>query len=149
MNLRRYLKFLPDAFQVATHSKYANTRVGCVILGSGLEVRSSGWNGAPRGSAADEDDRLDDRDTKLAWAVHAEANAIANAARCGVSLAGCVAVVTHMPCMTCSKLLVQAGIVAIVCPAPSGPFYEKWREDIENSVALLAEVGVQLHYFRG
>ena len=123
----------------------AGTRVGAVILGEGFEVRSSGWNGAARGCDADKDWRTQDHDKRLLWAVHAEANAIANAARCGTPLAGSTLVVTHMPCMACAKLIVQAGIVQVLCPTPSIEFRRKWAVDFIAARELFMECGVSIH----
>jgi dCMP deaminase len=125
-------------------SKYPGTKVGAVVLGPNFEVRSTGWNGAPRGSRADEDGRLDNRNERLQWATHAEANAICNAARAGTSLEGCVLVCTHMPCMNCAKLIVQCGIKEVIAPAPDEYFLQNWGDDLQRSVALFMECGVRL-----
>lgn len=147
--LGKYQRFLSIADAFAAMSKYPRTKVGAVVLGPNFEVRSTGWNGAPRGSRADEDDRLLDRDQALAWTAHAEANAIANAARSGARLEGCVLVVTHMPCMACAKLIVQAGIALIVTRRPTAEFAERWREEGANATRLFAEVGVGLSFADG
>lgn len=55
--------------------------------------------------------------------------------------------VTHYPCMTCAKTIVQAGIKQVVCPEPSGEFAERWAEDIKRSQALFYECGVRLTTF--
>lgn len=142
--IEKYRRFVPVAEAFAAMSKYPGTRVGCVILGSGFEVRAQGWNGAPRGSNADADGRLADRDTRLLWASHAEANAIANAARAGTSLVDSTMVVTLMPCMSCAKLVVQAGVVRVLCPVPNAEFEEKWKEDFAATRELFRECGVEL-----
>lgn len=93
---------------VSLKSKDPSTRVGCVIVGPAREIRSTGWNGLPRG-VIDLPERME-RPAKYDWTIHAEANAIANAARAGIALNGCTVYVTHMPCRHCAGLLVQAGI---------------------------------------
>ena len=45
--------------------------------------------------------------------VHAEQNAISDAARRGVSLSGCTAYITHFPCVNCAKLLAASGIAKV------------------------------------
>jgi dCMP deaminase len=68
--------------------------------------------------------------------VHAEQNAVADAARRGSSVVGCVAYVTHYPCINCAKILVSAGITEI-----------KYRQDYQNDpivAPLLAEAGVRI-----
>lgn len=143
IHVGKYRRFLPVAVAFASLSKYPRTKVGAVVLGPGYEVRSSGWNGAPRGSDADVDHRLQDRDEALHWIAHAESNAIVNAARCGTPLDGCVIVVTHPPCMSCAKLIVQAGIKAVLCPPPTPEFAERWSADMGRASLLFAECGVE------
>jgi len=143
----KYRRFLPVALAFAAMSKDASTKVGAVILGPSFEVRSSGWNGAPRGSKADEDQRSKTREEKLYWTAHAEANAIVNAARVGTPLEGSTLVCTHIPCMACAKLIVQAGIKSVYTPKPSGEFAPRWREEFERSRALFLECGVSMIEF--
>lgn len=143
----RYMRFMPQVKAIAEMSKYAGTRVGALVLGEDMEPLSSGWNGAARGCRADEDHRTDEREERLMWAVHAEANAIANAARVGARLKGGSMVVTHTPCMGCAKLIVQAGIKRVICPAPDADFAEKWAEDFKRTRALFTECGVDLIEF--
>lgn len=121
-----------------------STKVGALVLGPGFEIRSTGWNGAPRGSQADVDDRGLTRDDRLKWAVHAEANAIAQAARVGTPLDGCTMVVTHPPCTVCARFIIQAGILRVVTEAPSENFLQKWSEDLARTERMFKECGVEL-----
>jgi len=143
MSISKYVRFMPIAQAFAAMSKDPSTKVGAVVLGPGYEVRSSGWNGAPRGCKADEDERFQQRPEKYYWAAHAEANVLANAARNGVSLDGCTMVVTAAPCMSCAKLIVQCGIKQVICPEPTGEFKERWAEDLTRARALFAECDVR------
>jgi dCMP deaminase len=68
---------------------------------------------------------------------HAEANAIAQAARHGVSLAGSTAYATYQPCLSCTKLLISAGVARIV--------YGHAYPD-ELAAKLLTEVGIPVLY---
>lgn len=144
MTIDRYKRFMPIALSVASLSKDASTKVGALILGPDMEIRTTGWNGAPRGSRADVDGRTQSREDRLYWTVHAEANAVANAARHGASLKGTTMVVTHTPCMSCAKLLVQAGVTRIVSPAPTGQFAERWKEEFDRARLLFKECGIEL-----
>ena len=66
--------------------------------------------------------------------VHAEQNAIADAARRGSSVEGCVAYVTHYPCINCAKILASSGIAEI-----------RYRQDYHNDplvASLMADAGV-------
>lgn len=147
--LSKYKRFMPVAEAYAQMSKYPGdiTKVGALVLGSRFEPLSSGWNGAPRQSRADEDGRLVDRASRLLWACHAEANAIANAAASGTSLLGGVMLVTLMPCMSCAKLIVQAGISEVICPKPDADMEAKWSEDFQAARYLFKECHVNLVEF--
>jgi dCMP deaminase len=136
------LRFLRLADHIAGWSKDPSTKVGCVIVGPDREIRSTGFNGFPRGVA--DDARLDDRPTKYELICHAEENAIMHAARIGVSLRGCVAYSTLHPCTRCARGLIQAGVVEIV--VPSRPVPERWREDFEHARAMMGEAGVVLRW---
>jgi len=142
MNADKVRKFLKVAESFAAFSKDPSTKVGAVIVGPSGEVRSSGWNGAPRGCAADEDHRFLDRAEKLYWVAHAELNAITNAARVGTPLEGCSIIVTHPPCCACAISIVQAGIKAVYCPTPSDEFMSRWSEHIDRSNKLFSETNV-------
>jgi len=80
-------------------------------------VRTTGYNGLPRGVSAQEDTRFDRASgEKFFWIEHAERNAIYNAARTGVSLVGCTAYVNRFPCADCGRALIQSGIAQVVAP---------------------------------
>lgn len=100
------------AERFAQRSKDLSTKVGCVIVGPDQEQRSMGVNGIPRG-VRDIVERME-RPAKYLWTSHAEENAVAQAARVGVSLKGCTVYSTHLPCARCARLLIQAGIVKVV-----------------------------------
>ena len=140
--ISKFLRFLPVARAFAEMSKDSSTKVGTLILGPDYEVRSSGWNGAVRGSRADEDKRAE-RPEKYHWFSHAEMNAIAQAAKMGTPLEGCTMVVTHPPCMICARLTVQAGIKRVVCPAPSEDFARRWSEDLARTKELFEECSIR------
>ena len=110
------LRFLELAKHISDWSKDPSTKVGCIIVGEDREIRSTGFNGFPRG-IEDTDERLNDREQKYPLICHAEENAIMHAARIGVSLKGCTAYVTWPPCNRCSRSLIQAGIKKIVIPS--------------------------------
>lgn len=137
-------KYLEIARATSTLSKDQSTKVGAVILGPSQEVRSLGYNGAPRGCAADEDERGSIRPEKYFWFSHAELNAITNAARVGTPLEGSVLIVTHFPCMDCARAIVQAGIKMVCSPRPDDEFMERWREHCARSLKLFDECGVEV-----
>lgn len=144
MNLSKAQKYMEIAYATSRFSKDESTQVGAVIVGPTNEVRSLGYNGAPRGCLADEagDTRGTTRPEKYFWFSHAELNAITNAARVGVPLDGSTIVVTHPPCMDCARAIVQAGIKQVVTVRPNAEFAGRWAEHIRRTQALFQECGV-------
>jgi dCMP deaminase len=147
MNHDKAQKHMGVARARAEFSKDPSTQVGAVIIGPYGEDRSSGYNGAPRGCAADEHgDVRGLRPEKYFWFSHAELNAITNAARVGTPLDGCTIVVTHFPCMDCARAIVQAGIVRVVTQEPTLDFWDRWKEHILRTKRLFEECGVEVEY---
>ena len=142
--------FLRLALHNAGMSKDPNTQVGSIIVGPDREIRSAGFNGFPRG-IADTEARLSDRDLKLRLIVHAEMNAILNAARVGISTKGCTLYLAATdasgliwggsPCTRCVVEIIQAGISEIVSFAPKD-IPSRWHADIAFARTLLDEVGI-------
>lgn len=142
MSLKWDRRFVELARHIAGWSKDPSTQVGCVVVGPDREIRSTGFNGFPRG-VHDCEKRLADRNQKYPLICHAEENAIMHAARVGVALRDCTMYVTWPPCTRCARGLVQAGIREVVVPAGL-TIPERWRDDFELSVALMSEAGVSL-----
>lgn len=100
---------MATAFLIASRSPCERLHVGCVVVTAGdrrNRIVAAGYNGFLPG--APHTSRL--RDGHEQATVHAEQNAIADAARRGSSVAGCVAYVTHYPCINCAKVLAASGI---------------------------------------
>ena len=105
--------FMKIAAAVSERSTCDRAMVGCVLV---LEKRilTTGFNGSPAGQAhCDEVGHLL-VDGHCVRTIHAETNAIIQAALHGVSTRGCTCYVTHFPCINCAKVLVNAGIVRLV-----------------------------------
>ena len=134
------LRFIGLAQHISTWSKDPSTKVGCIVVGEDREIRSTGFNGFPRG-INDDEERLTDREKKYPLICHAEENAIMHAARIGVSLKDSTAYVTWPPCSRCARSLIQAGIREIVYPE-TGKIPERWIEDFTISDSMLNEAGV-------
>lgn len=142
MNWTEY--FSQMAFLAAKKSKDPSTQVGCIIVGPDKEIRSTGFNGFPRG-VADTGARLESKDGKLNFMVHAEANAVAAAARMGTSLKGCMAVVTKYPCSQCAALLIQAGVSKIL--TPHYHHEDRWAYSNSVSESMFNETGVKVEHY--
>lgn len=144
---------------VSKKSKDPSTKVGCVITGSNNSVISTGFNGFPIGV---EDSLIDlsndeinkskryERPEKYSWTAHAEENAIAFAARNGVSTNGATLYVNRMmPCTRCTRLIIQSGIkkIVVLIDVPEETL-ERWKEDNNIAEQMLKEAGVQMLVFR-
>jgi dCMP deaminase len=104
--------FMATAMLISARSNCDRLHVGCVLVSNGEclhRVIAAGYNGFVAG--APHKSRI--RDAHEQATVHAEQNAIADAAKRGVSILGSTAYVTHYPCIHCAKLLVSAGIAEI------------------------------------
>lgn len=141
MNTQKYMDIARSVAQLSKDE----TKVGAIVIGPSKEIRSLGYNGAPRGCAADEDERRN-RPEKYFWFSHAEANVITNAARVGTQLEGCTMLVTHFPCMDCARAIVQAGIKRVIVSAMTDEFQERWKAHIERSTRLFNECGVGVEW---
>ena len=107
--------FMGVAKLSAKRSKDPNTQVGCCIVNNDKRIVAVGYNGLPR-NCDDNDFPWNCRegalqDTKYAYVVHAELNAILNAT---TPLTGCTLYVTLFPCNECMKAIIQAGIKEVV-----------------------------------
>jgi len=135
-------RFLELAKQIASWSKDPSTKVGCVVVGEDREIRSTGFNGFPRG-ISDDEERLSDRSQKYPFICHAEENAMMHAARIGLSLKGCRAYVTWPPCTRCARSLIQAGVTEVIYPAGC-EVPERWLTDFDMSTSMMNEAGVSI-----
>lgn len=125
------------ARQVATRSTCDRKHVGALIARDRM-ILATGYNGSIRGLAhCDEEGHLMENG-HCVRTVHAEANAIVQAARSGTSVEGSEIFVTASPCFSCFKLIANAGIKKIAF----GEFYREPRiyEQAEALGIALVEV---------
>lgn len=144
MNLKWDKRYLKLAQEVSTWSKDPSRKIGAVAVGHKGQVLSQGFNGFPRG-INDSKDRLEDRETKYKFVVHAEMNVIYNACYNGVSLDGATLYVTGLPvCSNCSLGVVQVGIRRVVMPEQEIP--ESWNDSWKLSRRVFYEAGVKWQF---
>jgi len=130
--------FMATALLIASRSACGRLHVGCVIVSGGEHrnrIVAAGYNGFLPGCSH----RSRVRDGHEQATVHAEQNAIADAARRGVSVQGATAYVSHFPCINCAKVIAAAGVRAV-----------KYHFDYDNDpmvLELLAEAGVAISRF--
>ena len=144
---------------ISRKSKDPSTKVGCVITGKNNSVISTGFNGFPIGVEDEltyvEYDKIKkskryERPEKYSWTAHAEENAIAFAARNGVSTSGATLYVNRMmPCTRCTRLIIQSGIkkVVVLIDVPEKTL-KRWKEDNDIAEQMLKEAGVQVTVFK-
>jgi len=113
--------FMQFAVQAATRSTCLRQKVGAVIV-KDKRILATGYNGAANGTKHCLDrggcyratnNVPSGHEQQMCYAVHAEQNAICQAARFGVPIEGSDLFCTHKPCSICAKLIVQTGIKSV------------------------------------
>jgi dCMP deaminase len=120
--------------QVAKRSTCDRARVGAIIV-KDRRILTTGYNGSPAGLPHCDDVGHLIVDGHCVRTLHAEQNAIIQAAQHGVSVRDGTMYVTHQPCLTCAKMIINAGLIRVI--------YAGHYPD-QNSVAFLAQAGVAL-----
>lgn len=134
--------FLKMAMLVAERSTCLRHNVGAVIV-KDKHLLSSGYNGAPAntkdctelGCLRDELKIPSGTQHQICRAVHAEQNAIIQAAYHGISVKDATIYCTHSPCIICAKMIVNAGIKKFVT-------YTKYNDD--EFLRLFKEAGIEI-----
>lgn len=138
-------KYLNLAEHISSWSKDPSTKIGAVAIGKHGQILSTGYNGFPR-KIDDLEDRLNNRELKYQYTIHAEMNCIYNASLTGISLEGSTLYVTGLPiCSACALGVIQAGIKRVVMRY-SSDIAEKWFNSAEQSVKMFMEAGVEILY---
>lgn len=138
--------FIAMAYLTSVRSKDPHTHVGAVIIDQENHIPVSfGYNSYPR--RADDQCLPKTRPEKYSYISHAEINAIANAASRGAATEGCTIYVTHIPCETCFRSLINAGIKRVVyCDNKTNS--QKPNKD-EPTIVLAKMCGIELEEFKG
>ena len=126
--------FMNIAKQIATRSTCDRKHVGALIIRD-RTILSSGYNGSIRGMPhCDEVGHLMENNHCVAT-IHAETNAILQAAKNGVMIEGAEIFITASPCWSCFKMLANAGIKKI--------FYGEFYRD-ERIFDVAKKLGIEL-----
>jgi dCMP deaminase len=127
----------------AKRSTCLRRQVGAVIV-QDRHVMAAGYNGAPKGLKHCEERGGCLREKmgvpsgerhELCLALHAEQNAIVQAAALGQSIDGATMYITHQPCVICAKMIINAGIKKIIVK-------EGYPDRL--AVDILAEAGLKI-----
>ena len=136
--------FMSIAKLASTRSTCLRRKVGAVIV-KNKHILSTGYNGAPRGLAHCLEigclrDKLNIKSGtrhELCRAIHAEQNAVIQAAVSGVSIEGATMYCTTFPCVLCSKIIINSGIKRIVV-------MEGYPDELSKE--MLGEAGMKVEY---
>ena len=135
--------FLEIAKVVAKRSTCDRAHVGAVIAKNKV-ILSTGYNGAPRGLAHCDDIGHEIVAGHCIRTIHAEANAIAQAARNGAPIEGATIYLTISPCYDCFKMMINAGIKEVIYK----DFYMS-RYGLSKAVLTLSKkAGVKITEFK-
>lgn len=126
------LQHLFNHAKLAAEKSKDDTKVGAALVKPNNMVVLTAYNG-PTPSILDSEDKFA-RPDKYKYAVHAEQNIIAAAARYGIATEGCSIYTTHLPCPVCANLIVQAGIKWVYY---GNGQYSTIDEDRKHSLAIL------------
>ena len=138
-------RFIELAWTIGSWSScyQENRHIGAVIV-KNKRILTTGYNGAPAGikSCTEKGECMlrklnipSGTRHELCYAIHAEQNAIIQAAKLGISIDGATMYCTHQPCVICAKMIVNSGISRVV--------YAEGYPD-EFSLAIFEEAGVEL-----
>lgn len=139
--------FMAITGHVAERSTCLRRHTGAVLV-KDKRILATGYNGVPAGLAHCEDAGClrEQRDVpsgerhELCRGIHAEQNAVIQAARHGIAISGATAYTTHQPCSLCAKILINAGIVEVV-------YADAYPDPLAD--ALFAEAGTLVRRFVG
>lgn len=134
--------FMSIAHQVASRSTCIRRQIGAVIV-KDKRILATGYNGAPAGLAhcaevgclREQMHVPSGKNHELCRAIHAEQNAVVQAARAGTSIDGATVYTTTAPCVLCVKILINAGIETIV-------YGDSYPDDLARS--FLDESGIEV-----
>lgn len=134
--------FIDITHLVATRSTCLRRQVGALLV-KDRNILATGYNGTPSGVTHCEDvgclrERLQvpsGERHELCRGLHAEQNAIIQAARHGVNIDGATLYCTTMPCIICTKMLINAGIRRIV-------YEEGYADELAREMVAEAQIAV-------
>lgn len=133
--------FMGVTEQVAGRSTCLRRQTGAVLV-KDRRILATGYNGTPAGLRhCDEVGCLREHRSvasgshhELCRGIHAEQNAVIQAAKHGIAIDGSTVYATHQPCVLCAKILVNAGVVGIV-------FRDAYPDPLSEEI--LAEAGIE------
>jgi dCMP deaminase len=138
-------RFMEMADVVAKFSKDPSSQVGAVAVNEKRQMYQEGFNGFPK-KIADTPERLNDRETKYKYILHAEQNLLSNACSNKVSLENSTVYISGIPpCERCALILIQADVSTIVVKRVDiARARESWMKSWKFSFELFKEAKVEV-----
>jgi dCMP deaminase len=136
-------RYLQLAELVASWSKDPSAKVGAVIADKSGRVFSLGYNGFPIG-ITDSVERLQNKEVKNKFVVHAEQNALLFAGRLAKNCR--IYIVGKPVCVRCAVLIIQAGIKKVVTMHPDAESSGTWKSSGLDALKLFHESGIEVRF---
>lgn len=127
--------FMVQALLLSLRSTCERLSVGATLVRNN-RIIAGGYNGSVSGDVHCLDEGCYVVDDHCVRTIHAEMNAILQCAKLGIPTDGSVIYVTHFPCLSCTKMLLQAGVKKIY-------YYQDYRND-PYAERLFKQVGVTI-----
>ena len=145
MNKSWQNKFINLAEYISEWSKDPSAKIGCVAVDPITNnILSTGYNGFPSG-LEDTYERLNNREEKYKFIVHAETNCIYNATKNGINLKGSYFFIYGLCiCHECAKALVQVGVEVIYYKPSFHECNNRWNTSNDLASSILNECGIKL-----
>ncbi len=139
-------RFMDMAFEIAKWSSCykPNRNIGALIV-KNKRIITTGYNGAPQGmqSCKERGECIrvnlgipSGKQHEICYAIHAEQNAIIQAAKLGISIDGATIYCTHQPCSICAKMIVNSGIERVVY---CNPYPDEFSKQIFEESGVITE----------
>ncbi|MCH4221043.1 MAG: cytidine/deoxycytidylate deaminase family protein [Eggerthellaceae bacterium] len=137
--------FMTLADEVATRTTCLRRAVGAVVV-KDRRILATGYNGVPSGlrhcaetgCMRQELNIPSGQRHEMCRGLHAEQNAIIQAARYGINIAGASIYITTQPCVVCAKMLINAGIIEVIY---KNPYNDALAQE------LIAESGMRMRVY--
>ena len=144
MHLTPEVEALATAYLMAGRSKDPTTQVGAVVMWDQLVV-AEGWNRLPAGIS---DERWAEKER---YVIHAEHDAVFNAAAAGWPMGRCTLVAPWFACLACARTIAHSGIRRVVGHHQLHAAMQKWRPEWNtlDAIELLQEAGVAVEWWHG
>lgn len=135
--------FIDIAVLVSSRSTCLRKQHGAVIV-KDRQILSTGYNGTPSKITHCDTCFREEHNIphgtmyELCRSVHAEANAITQAAKHGIAINGATMYITGMPCLMCARLIINAGIKEVVTA------FDEHEDQFAASLELLKEAKINI-----